>query len=671
MSRSSNRKFEISVYHRPRFSDRSKMVFATVKFLIYDSILWAPNQIRSDKMKKQNSHINNYIKIPKPSGIFKRGLYYLILLNVLIISTTQSSALAQEDFIRVIAIYNQQAVSGQGSITSPAGISEFSAAAVDINSKIRSTVASLGIERFNPIGNLPVVTIETTTELIEQLRNTNQFALIVEDRIYPPVLNSSGNIIGTPVSRLTGADGNGTTVAILDTGVDAAHPFFSGRVVEGACYSSNVPQHGATSFCPGGNPESTSLLSSANCSGADGCDHGTHVAGIAAGKAYAGNQRYGVAPESNIFAIQVFSRFTDASGITNCADNNLPSPCALSYTSDQIKGLFRVNQRSNQLNIVAANMSLGGGGSNTNCDDDPMKPIVDLLLTNGVATVIASGNNGFTNMINSPGCISSAFTVSSTTDSDSVSIFSNLSNTVDVFAPGSDINSSIPNGGFAPWDGTSMATPQVTGAIAALSSKYPGINISTLLSGLSSSGVPVTDDRSAGTITKPRIDLEAAIVELNPLTFIDFATFEDSRYITGSNLEFDGIRIIEAAPVNGYCESAVPIILGPGGYNSPTSNLSTADPQKLNKCNGAPISLTFENPGKTVKLRFYGANVDYKLEAFRSDGSKIAESLANAVPYKYDEPYEIFIESNSADIDSVIFGYSAALTLIKDIEVTY
>ena len=79
--------------------------------------------------------------------------------------------------------------------------------------------------------------------------------------------------------------GLGQAVAILDTGVDKNHPFLSGKVVSEACYSSNDSFYSATSVCPGGVTESTAVDSALNCDPAvAGCFHGTHVAGIAAGK---------------------------------------------------------------------------------------------------------------------------------------------------------------------------------------------------------------------------------------------------------------------------------------------------------------------------------------------------------------------------------------------------
>lgn len=144
-----------------------------------------------------------------------------------------------------------------------------------------------------------------------------------------------------------------------------------------------------------------------------GCDHGTHVAGIAAGDSflYAGNEYHGVARDAQIIPIKVFSQFNNP---LSCF---FQAPCVLSYTSDQMKALERILELSQdpEMNIVSINMSLGGEQFNNVCDDQPLKSLIDQLRSVGVATIIASGNNGFTNSISVPVCISSAISVGSTT----------------------------------------------------------------------------------------------------------------------------------------------------------------------------------------------------------------------------------------------------------------
>jgi subtilisin family serine protease len=305
-----------------------------------------------------------------------------------------------------------------------------------------------------------------------------------------------------------GFEGNGWAVAVLDTGVDKNHNFLSGKVVSEACYSTN--NFIATSLCPGGVSSSTATDSGLNCPlTTSGCKHGTHVAGIIAGKDFTPNGPgyNGVARGANIIAIQVFSQFTDL-----CTSFGLPSPCALSYPSDQMLGLERVYALRSTHNIAAANMSLGGGEYASNCDGDSLKPIIDNLRAADIATVIASGNSAFTNAMGTPACISTAISVGATCDSatagrgctavDDIPNYSNIASFISLLAPGSLISSSTPGTNtFESWHGTSMAAPHVAGAWALMKQQDPGATVSTILAALQDTGTVVDDLRSGGSVT--------------------------------------------------------------------------------------------------------------------------------------------------------------------------
>jgi subtilisin family serine protease len=144
------------------------------------------------------------------------------------------------------------------------------------------------------------------------------------------------------------------------------------------------------------------------------------------------------------------------------------------------------------------------------------KTSIDNLAGKNIATVIASGNEGFTDAVGAPGCISTAVTVGSVTKSDTVSDFSNSAPMVDLLAPGSRINSSVLGDLFGTMSGTSMATPHVAGAFAALSSKAADKSVAEILDALESTGQPITDSRNS--LTKPRIDVKAALDALVPRT---------------------------------------------------------------------------------------------------------------------------------------------------------
>jgi subtilisin family serine protease len=308
---------------------------------------------------------------------------------------------------------------------------------------------------------LTLVVLEVNQSQLDALLASGQIDAVQEDTIEDAYLIDSVPLVNAPDAWSLGARGAGQAVAILDTGVDQGHPLLTGRIVSEACFSSNSPANGATTVCPNGQSNQTGAGAAAPCT-INGCNHGTHVAGIAAGR---GANFSGVAPDADIIAVQVFSRFTDQPNNPNiqpCASTGAASPCVRTFTSDQIRGLQRVQNLVGNFTIAAVNMSLGGGQNQTACDSDIRKGVIDQLRNARIATVIASGNDGFTNAVGAPGCISTAVTVGATTKMDAVANFSNSASLVDLLAPGQNINSSVPQGGFQSLSGTSMATPHVS-----------------------------------------------------------------------------------------------------------------------------------------------------------------------------------------------------------------
>ena len=207
-------------------------------------------------------------------------------------------------------------------------------------------------------------------------------------------------------------------------------------------------------------------------------------------------------------AIQVFSRFD------RFQDCGFFAPCVAGWSSDVIAGLERVYLLRDQHSFASANMSLGEGSFSSTCDLQPYKPIIDNLRSVGIASVVASGNDGSANAMSAPACISSAVSVASTTKTDGVSYFSNVTPFLSLFAPGDPIQSSVPGGGYASFQGTSMAAPHVAGAWAALKQAAPSASVDTVLAALQQSGKPITDFRNG--VTKPRIQLLGALARLLP-----------------------------------------------------------------------------------------------------------------------------------------------------------
>ena len=405
--------------------------------------------------------------------------------------------------------------------------SEISSAQATVLSRLPASVKPAStVRRF---ASIPYLAMSVTPQELQALQQMPEVTSIQEDRaVYPTLVDSVPFVGGTTVWS-GGYSGAGQTVAVLDTGVDKTHPFLAGKVVAEACFSSSYAAGGLTSVCPGGVETSTAPGSGAPCVGASGCSHGTHVAGIVAGNNGPSNAPAGVAKDANIIAMQVFSIYNSKE---NCEDGI--APCTTSSFSDIIMALEQVYAWRNNYSIAAVNMSLGGGryDSQSTCDAEnaSVKAAIDNLRAVGIASVIASGNEGYTDSMGTPGCISSAISVGSTwakagTDRcdaasplasffpDDVSCFSNSVQFLNLLAPGSDIGSSVVGGLYENYSGTSMATPHVAGAWAVLKQKKPTASVDEVFNAFVTTGKWVTDRRNG--IAKPRIQVAQALAAIS------------------------------------------------------------------------------------------------------------------------------------------------------------
>lgn len=247
--------------------------------------------------------------------------------------------------------------------------------------------------------------------------------------------------------------GQGVHIYVLDTGLNAAHSDFAGRVGAGRNFAPNtegtvgqpladiglhpaqvgVPLNmgavdilGTSLFTGPTDPNDTS-----DCNG-----HGTHVAGTAAGTVY------GVAKKATIHPVRVLG----------CAGSGA--------TSSILSAVDWVT--ANAQKPAVANMSLGGG------NDAALDQAVRNSIASGITYAIAAGNDSSDACSGSPNRVGEAITVGSTDSSDAMSSFSNSGTCIDIFAPGSDITSASAsnNTGTAVLSGTSMASPHVAGAAA-------------------------------------------------------------------------------------------------------------------------------------------------------------------------------------------------------------
>lgn len=317
------------------------------------------------------------------------------------------------------------------------------------------------------------------TDLVEQIEM---------DALHHPSLDASLVQIGADLAHVDGYDGDGSVIVLLDTGIDGTHPMLAGRILDEACFSN-------TSDCPNGEQEMFGPGAAIPCD--FGCDHGTHVAGIAAG-ADAGDGLVGLAPNASLIAIQIFS---EVGG----------SPAA--YSSDILAALQHTLALVPFHPISAVNLSFGGSIYSTeeSCDQAAasQRLAIELLRQAGVASVAAAGNESFTNALTTPACLSNVISVGSVSQDDEPSRFSNSAAFLSLLAPGESIETAESGGGTVVGTGTSLSAPHVAGAVAVLREAVPGATVSEIENALALSGVPIVDDRNG--VTTPRVRVAEAI----------------------------------------------------------------------------------------------------------------------------------------------------------------
>ena len=262
----------------------------------------------------------------------------------------------------------------------------------------------------------------------------------------------------TGVRRVYGgaARGAGVPVAVIDTGIDLAHPDL---VVS----SRGVNCSSGSSF-------------------ADGNGHGTHVAGTIGAKAN-GRGVLGVAPGTLVHAVRVLNNAGSGSW------------------SSVICGIDWVTASG----IKVANMSLGGTGVAGSCTDGGLREAICRSVAAGVTYAVAAGNESDDARNHVPATYDEVITVSALADSngapggtwsatcradveETLADFSNFGPAVDLIAPGVCIASTWKGGGYKTISGTSMASPHVAAGASLYLAAHPGSSPAVVKGGLVNDG---------------------------------------------------------------------------------------------------------------------------------------------------------------------------------------
>jgi serine protease AprX len=331
-------------------------------------------------------------------------------------------------------------------------------------------VAAMGKLKYK----LPMIdsyVIEVEQDLLQQLQEENRLWSYELDTHITAQMNRAAEIIELKWAHERKLFGDNIGVAVVDTGICLHKDFTEGgnRIL-----SFYDLIHGRTEPY-------------------DDNGHGSHVAGIIGGNGFLSSGKYiGVAPKCNLIGIKVL----DQKG-----DGNI---------SDVLAGLQWIIDNREKHNIRVVNISVGTTTKENVDENSLLVKGVNAVWDAGIVVVVAAGNNGPGPMsISTPGISRKVITVGSSDDRIAVELFGSKTmdysgrgptasciKKPDIVAPGSNIVScgtmknyqryrynllnnprtDYSNLMYTVKSGTSMATPIVSGAIALLLAKYPGMN---------------------------------------------------------------------------------------------------------------------------------------------------------------------------------------------------
>ena len=328
-------------------------------------------------------------------------------------------------------------------------------------------------------------------------------------------LNNTGQTGGIPDADIDSPEGwelqtgsSDTVIGVIDTGVDYTHPDLDDNMWTnpGEIRDNGIDDDG------NGYVDDYFGYDFVNSDGDpfDDNSHGTHVSGTIAGEGNNGTGITGTSWDGQIMAL----KFLDASGFGT--------------TFDAIQAV----EYATMMGADLTSNSWGGGGFS--------EGLAEAIAASGeeeMLFVAAAGNNGSDTDVFSfyPASydLDNIISVAATDDRDNLAGFSNFGDTtVDLGAPGVNILSTVPEGGYGFKDGTSMATPHVAGVVSLLLAEEPGLNAEEAKDIILSSvdPIPALEGRS---VTGGRLNAFNSLAELGPPAKL-IGTPEDD-VISGTN----------------------------------------------------------------------------------------------------------------------------------------
>lgn len=394
--------------------------------------------------------------------------------------------------------------------------------------------------------------------------NRRSLALVPNDELYVQTSSYLG-AVNAPTAWDVHTSSSSVKIAVLDTGVDVAHPDLQGRV---------VGQYNAVT----GGTDVT-----------DDIGHGTFVAGVAAAT---GNNSVGIAGASfgaSVLAVKV----ADANGDI--------------WTDDVAAGIYWA--ADNGADVI--NLSLGGPTT-----DDVEGAAVAYARSKGVVVVAAAGNEN-TTAKSYPAATTGVIGVGATDAAGHRADFSNYGSWVKVAAPGVGITGTAPGGSYEQGDGTSFSSPIVAGEAALLTSFRPDLSAQDVERTIIASAHGYADlGLGAG-----QVDLRAALATARPETVPDLRTPVAGSTVKGwvalvadssaPKVRFvvDGVQLggLVATADDGTARVAWPT----WGLSNRAHTVAVADCSSVDLCSppSSPVSVTVANEAPVITAPKPGVTV--------------------------------------------------------------
>jgi len=259
----------------------------------------------------------------------------------------------------------------------------------------------------------------------------------------------------------TGYDGAGSTVAIIDTGIDGSHAGLDDLDDDN---STNDPKI-IGFYDPVNNPDK---VNGTEVFPYDDQGHGSHCAGTTAGTGAPTYEHKGMAPQAFLVGVKVL----DAGGSGSFAT--------------VMAGMEWTVENRYKFNIRAASMSLGGPGAIewTSSEEDSVNRYANEMMAAGIAIFIAAGNTAVSAQIGTPGSAEDAITVGALDKDSTIAEYSSQGPTEEgrvkpnIAYVGSNVMSVAFNSGdgYTDMSGTSMATPGAAGVAALMYQANPDLS---------------------------------------------------------------------------------------------------------------------------------------------------------------------------------------------------